>query len=354
MDELPVNVLVASAAFPLGLIFGGMVRWGNFCTMGALSDIVLMGDWRRFRAWMLAIAVAMAGSQLLQWAELVDLGESIYLTPELGWAGAVIGGFLFGFGMVLAGGCGSRSAVRLGGGNLKSLVAVITLGLVAYATLRGILALPRIRLEEATMLDLSGFADSQGIPELLAAAGIGEADVTRPLIAAGIALLLALFAFSNKRFATSYRHWISAVVVGLAVPAGWMITGIVGADDFDPVQLASLTFVAPIGEGIVYLLTYTGASITFGIAIVAGTILGGTLMSIARGDFRIETFADGKDFLRHLLGGAMMGFGGVLALGCTVGQGLTGITTLAIGSLIAVIAIMAGGVVGLRYLLGQD
>lgn len=354
MDELPVNVLVASAAFPLGLIFGGMVRWGNFCTMGALSDIVLMGDWRRFRAWMLAIAVAMAGSQLLQWAELVDLGESIYLTPELGWAGAVIGGFLFGFGMVLAGGCGSRSAVRLGGGNLKSLVAVVTLGLVAYATLRGILALPRVRLEEATMLDLSGFADSQGIPELLAAAGFGEADITRPLIAAAIALLLALFAFSNKRFATSYRHWISAVVVGLAVPAGWMITGIVGADDFDPVQLASLTFVAPIGEGIVYLLTYTGASITFGIAIVAGTILGGTLMSIARGDFRIETFADGKDFLRHLLGGAMMGFGGVLALGCTVGQGLTGITTLAIGSLIAVTAIMAGGVVGLRYLLGQD
>jgi uncharacterized membrane protein YedE/YeeE len=256
--------------------------------------------------------------------------------------------------MVLAGGCGSRSAVRLGGGNLKSLVAVVTLGLVAYATLRGILALPRIRLEEATILDLSGFSGNQGIPELLAAAGIGEADVTRPLIAAGIALLLALFAFSNKRFATSYRHWISAVVVGLAVPAGWMITGIVGADDFDPVQLASLSFVAPIGEGIVYLLTYTGASISFGIAIVAGTILGGTLMSIARGDFRIETFADGKDFLRHLLGGAMMGFGGVLALGCTVGQGLTGITTLAIGSLIAVIAIMAGGVVGLRYLLGQD
>lgn len=354
MDDIPVNVLVAAAAFPLGIGFGALVRWGNFCTMGAISDIVLMGDWRRFRAWMLAIAIAMAGSQAMHVAGIVDLGESIYLTPNLGWAGAILGGFMFGYGMVLAGGCGSRSVVRLGGGNLKSLVAVVTLGLVAYATLRGILALPRLRLEEATNVDLSGLAAGQGIPDLLAAGGLGEADSLRLVVAGAFIGLLVLFALTSPRFLAAPRMWISAILIGLAVPAGWAVTGLLGADDFDPTALASLTFVAPLGEGLVYLLTYTGASINFGIAAVAGAIFGGFIVSIAQGTFRIESFADGNDFLRHLVGGALMGCGGVLALGCTVGQGLTGIATLATGSLLAVLAIIFGAWCALKYLLGAD
>jgi hypothetical protein len=354
MDDIPVNVLVAAAAFPLGIGFGALVRWGNFCTMGAISDILLMGDWRRFRAWMLAIAVAMAGSQALHVTGLVDLGESIYLTPNLGWAGAILGGYMFGFGMVLAGGCGSRNVVRLGGGNLKALVAVVTLGLVAYATLRGILALPRVRLEDATGHDLSGIADSQGIPDLLAAAGLGDTETLRLIVTGALVGLLVLFAISGPRFLKSPKHWVSAILIGLTVPAGWAITGILGADDFDPARLASLTFVAPVGEGIVYLLTYTGATINFGIAAVAGAVFGGFLVSIAEGSFRIESFADGKDFLRHLVGGALMGCGGVLALGCTVGQGLTGIATLAAGSLLAVLAIIAGAWSALKHLLDSD
>lgn len=350
MDDAPVNLLVAAAAFPIGIIFGVMVRWGDFCTMGAISDIGLMGDWRRFRAWMLALAVAIAASQFLHIGEFINLDNSIYLSPRLGWAGAIAGGGMFGFGMMLAGGCGSRNAVRLGGGNLKSLLVVLVLGLVAYATLRGILALPRLRLDDATAIDLSGLAHDQSLATLAAGAGLGEATMLRPLIAAGLVVSLVVFAFTSPRFLRSPRHWLSAIVIGLAIPLGWIVTGILGADSFDPAPLASLTFVAPVGEGLIYLMTYTGATVSFGIAAVAGTVFGGFLASLAQGQFRLETFADGNDFLRHLVGAALMGAGGVLAMGCTIGQGLTGLSTLAVGSLIAVLAIIGGSILGLRYL----
>jgi len=228
MDDAPVNLLVAAAAFPVGILFGSLVRWGDFCTMGAISDIGLTGDWRRFRAWMLALAVAIAVSQSLQIAGLIDLADSIYLAPRLAWAGAITGGLMFGFGMVLGGGCGRPNVVRLGGGTLKSLVVVLVLGIVAYAALLGMLALPRLRIDEPTAVDLSAYAGNQSLPALAAAAGLGEASQLRPLIAAGIVIALTLFAFASPRFIRSPRHWISAIIIGLIIPAGWMVTGLLG------------------------------------------------------------------------------------------------------------------------------
>ena len=351
MEEIPLGTLVALLGFGLGLVFGATALRTNFCTMGAVSDMVFMGDLNRFRAWMLAIAVAILGSQALHLSGAVDLSESIYLAPSLGWAGAIIGGLMFGFGMTLAGGCGNKTLVRLGAGNLKSLVVAVMLGIFAYMTLRGLIALARVRLQAATNLDLeSAGLDTQGMPDLLAAATGLPAEAARWGLALVFAGALLWFCFKSPAFRASPRNIVAGLIVGALVPLGWLVTGVVGYDDFEPTPLASFTFVAPTGESLVYLMTFSGATINFGIAVVGGVIAGSFLMAQATRSFRVESFTTASDMIRHLVGGALMGTGGVLALGCTIGQGITGMSTLALGSLIALLSIIGGAVYGMKYL----
>ena len=335
----------------VGAAFGVVAGRTNFCTMGAISDMALMGDGRRFRAWMLAIAVAIAGTQALHFGGLIDINKSIYLAPNLGWLGAILGGAVFGFGMTLAGGCAGKTLVRLGGGNLKSIVVVLVLGMVAYMTLRGLLAVPRLQLESAANVDLKPHGlDNQNLGELAGAAVGLAAGPARVVAAAALALAFLVFAFKDADFRRSGRDIAAGVLIGLTVVAGWVVTGILGADEFEPIPLASITFVAPVGESLQYLMTFTGSKINFGIAVVAGVILGSSAMALASGSFRIEGFADRNDLARHLWGAALMGFGGVLALGCTIGQGITGMSTLSIGSLIAWLSILGGAWLGIKFL----
>jgi uncharacterized membrane protein YedE/YeeE len=351
MSALSVNTLVSLLGLLAGIVFGATAQRTNFCTMGAISDIVYLRDYRRFRAWLLAIAVAIAGSQALHLAGTVDLGKSIYLTPHLGWLGAIAGGLMFGFGMTLAGGCGNKTLVRTGAGSLKSLVVTIVLGVFAFATLRGLLGLARINFIETANLDLAKAGlKTQGIPDMIAAAGGIALSGARWTVAAAVVLLLLWYCFKDAEFRASTPNVVSGLIIGALIPAGWIITGVFGADDFEPAPLASFTFVAPIGEGLMYLMVFTGATINFGIAAVGGVIAGSFLMALSTRSFRIESFADANDMLRHLAGGALMGTGGVLALGCTIGQGITGLSTLAFGSLLAFLSIIAGGVYGMKYL----
>jgi uncharacterized membrane protein YedE/YeeE len=351
MSSLPVNVLVSVLGLLAGIAFGATAQRTNFCTMGALSDIVNLQDYRRFRSWMLAIAVATAGSQALYLTGILDLGQSIYLTANLGWLGAIVGGLMFGFGMTMAGGCGNKTLVRLGAGNLKSLVVALVLGVFAFMTLRGLIGLARITFIESTNADLASIGlGTQAIADLLAAGTGLSLSGLRWVVAVGGVLALLWYCFKDAAFRASPADIAAGLIIGALIPVGWIITGVIGADDFEPVPLASFTFVAPIGEGLMYLMVFTGASINFGIAAVGGVILGAFLMAVATRSFRIESFSDRNDMLRHLAGGALMGTGGVLALGCTIGQGITGISTLALGSLLAVLSIMAGGLYGLKYL----
>ena len=278
------------------------------------------------------------------------MNESIYLTPVLGWLGAIAGGLLFGFGMTLAGGCGSKTLVRLGAGSLKSLVVAIVLGIFAYMTLRGLIALARVQVE-ATNLDLeqAGFA-AQGLPNLLAGTTGISIDAARWVTLLAFAGGLLWFCFTSPAFRASRRDIAAGVIIGAVVPLAWITTGVVGADDFDPTRLASVTFVAPVGESLVYLMTFTGATINFGIAAVGGVIVGSFLAARASGTFQIEGFTLADDMIRHIVGAALMGTGGVMALGCTIGQGITGMSTLALASLIALLSIIAGGICGMRYL----
>ncbi len=355
MDWSPVYK-VASLGFIIGIVFGAVVNKTNFCTMGAVSDWVNMGDKDRLRAWLLAIGIAIVLSQGMQAYGLFDLGQSIYLTTNFGWLGYLLGGVLFGIGMTLASGCGQRTLVRLGGGNLKSLVVMLVFGLTAYTTMRGLLALVRVNVIEVTNINLgkTGVAD-QGIDTLIAAAaGIENTATVSWVVTALIGGGLIIFAFSNASFRRKFDDILAGIVVGLIIPAGWYVTGVIGFDDFEPVRFESYTFVAPVGESLQYLMTYTGSTINFGVAAVAGVILGSFLYTVLTRKFHVETFTVRGDMVRHILGGILMGFGGVLALGCTVGQGISGMSTLALGSLMALASIIFGSALTMKveyYLL---
>lgn len=351
MEEMPVTTVVGIAGFLAGIVFGATANKTNFCTMGALSDIVFMGDYSRFRAWLLAMAVAIIGSQALHIMGMVDLYESIYQTTSLGWLGAIIGGVLFGFGMTMAGGCANKNLVRIGGGNLKSIIVVVVMGIFGYMTLRGLVGLARVELEALSNIDLSemGLA-SQGMIDMLAMMMGSEAESLRLGFTAVIAGALLIYCFKDAEFRSSPLNIVGGLVIGAMVPLGWYITGVLGFDDFEPLPLFSFTFVSPAGESIQYLMTFTGATINFGIATVGGVIVGSFLMAMMTGTFHIEAFTDTDDMKRHLFGAMIMGIGGIVSLGCTVGQGITGMSTLALGSLIALISIIVGGLIGLKYM----
>jgi hypothetical protein len=346
MADLPVGTIVATLAFLAGLAFGATAQRTNFCTMGAISDMVHLQDWRRFRAWLLAIAVAILGSQALYAAGAVDLSKSIYLTRNVGWLGAILGGLMFGFGMTLAGGCGNKTLVRIGAGNMKSLVVAIVLGIFAYMTLRGLIGLARVNVIERTNWTMRG-VETQGLPEILWHYGVRGA---RWIVGLALPAAIIWFCFKDAAFRRSPTNIAAGLIIGALIPVGWLITGVAGADDFDPAPVASFTFVAPIGDSLMYLMLFTGSSINFGIAAVGGVIFGAFLMALATGSFKFEGFTAIDDMQRHLVGAALMGAGGVLSLGCTIGQGITGLSTLALSSVIAFAAIVAGGVYGMKYL----
>jgi len=357
--ELTNTQHVALWGFVVAVAFGAIANKTNFCTMGAVSDWVNMGDKNRLRAWFLAIGIAILGSQILQTVVSIDLTKSIYLTASFGWLGYLLGGLLFGIGMTLASGCGQRTLVRIGGGNLKSLVVMLVMGITAYMTLRGLLAPVRINAIEVTNVDLAAHGiPNQGIATLiLAATGIGDANLVQWGVTAVLGFGFIVFAFMSADYRRSLDNILSGVSIGLFVVAGWYITGKLGFDEFDPVRLESYTFVSPVAESVNYLMTYTGSTINFGIAAAFGIVVGSFLYSVVSGRFSIETFGTRSDMIAHLIGGALMGFGGVLSLGCTIGQGVTGMSTLAVGSVITLLCIISGSALTMKmqyYMLDEQ
>ncbi len=343
MEEWSVVHKVALWGFGGAFLFGIIAHKTHFCTMGAISDWINMGSLRRLRAWLLAMAVALLMSQLFQALGWIDLSASIYLSTNFGIGGYIVGGFLFGVGMTLGGGCGQRTLVRAGGGNLKSLVVLLVLGLTAYITLRGLLAGVRIEVFEPLSIDLSEYAlADQSLASVVAAmSGLAPESVAKGL-AVIIGLALLIYTLKDKDFRTSGDAIVSGLVVGLLVAGAWLVTGVVGNDDFDPVRLETLTFIAPVGNMLNYLMTWTGSTIGFGIAVVFGVLAGSLAYAVTSGNFRIETFSSRSDMLNHLYAGVLMGFGGVLSLGCTIGQGVGGFSTLALGSVVSIVFIVFG------------
>jgi len=349
--EYPVSMRVAVAGMIIGTLLGFIMQRTHFCTMGALSDINAFGDWSRFRSWLLAIAVAIIGTQFLAFFEYVDMSSSIYLTSTFNWLAFIIGGLIFGIGMVFGSGCGAKSLLRLGGGDLKGLIVVLVIAITGYMTLRGFFAPARIALNGLGSFDTEtvGLANT-GLQTLLAS-WFGLEEKTSIVAGAGLAATALLaFCFSSSKFRNSPRHVFSGIAVGFFVAAAWWATGTLGFDDFEPAPLFSLNFVSPTANTLQFLMTYTGATISFSIATVFGLILGAFLASVSNKTFAIGSFADRNDLIRHLLGGSLMGFGAVTSLGCTIGQGVGGVSTLALGSVIALLSIIAGGFIGFKMM----
>ena len=341
------------------MVFGAVAQRTHFCTMGAISDVVTMGDWTRMRQWGLAMGVAMAGFAGLAYAGLIDPSKTLYASSRWIWLSAAVGGILFGFGMVLASGCGSKTLVRVGGGSLKSLIVFVMLGLAAFATLKGITAMLRVATVDKVAVDMVAGAS---LPQW-AAAALGVRPVLAGLVL-GVALggSLLLWAVLRRDFRTP-DNLLAGLGIGGVIVAMWWVSGTLGhiAEHPETLQEAflatnsgraeSLSFVAPLAYTLDWLMFFSDKSklLTLGIVSVAGVIAGSALVAVAAGTFRWEGFGGTEDVANHLIGATLMGVGGVTAMGCTVGQGLSGISTLSATSFVAVAAIIIGAVAAFRY-----
>jgi uncharacterized membrane protein YedE/YeeE len=344
--------LVTGGAFALAFVFGAVGNKTNFCTMGAVSDWVNMGELSRMRMWLLAIAVAILGASGLHLAGLVDLSKSIYPSPNFTWLSYIVGGFLFGVGMTLGSGCGSKTLIRVGAGNLKSVIVYVFLGIAAYMTLRGLLGAFRVGVLDKASISL---AAGQDLPSLL--------GVNRGLLALLVAGGLLIFVYASREFRSRLDYTLGGVVTGLVVVGGWFVSGYIGhvAEDPQTLQEAfvatnsgrmeSFSFVSPMAYTLDYLMLWTDKSkiITYGIASGAGVIAGSAAYALATRTFRWEGFRDAEDTANHIIGGTLMGFGGITALGCTIGQGISGFSTLALGSILTFVAIVAGAAATMKY-----
>ena len=356
--ELWKEAVVESAAWYIGwgglligLVFGYIVYKTNFCTMGSISDILSFGDYRRFRAWLLAGAVAIIGVALIGRLGIADMTQTMYLAPSFTWGANIAGGLLFGFGMVFSGGCISRNLVRAGGGDMRSVVVLLIAGIFGYMTIGGMLGPLRVMFFTPFTLNLADLGmDTQSLGDVLAhVTGISAATASTGAVVA-IAGALLIYCLMDGEFRTSGRDLAAGVGIGLCVVAGWFLTALAFDDFADvPVQLISLTFVRPTGDTLDYAMRFTALGAPgFGIVTTVGALLGGFLGALTSGRFSLTTFADKNDSLRNMFGAALMGIGGVLALGCTVGQAMTGFSTLAIGSILTFVFIVIGGVAGMK------
>ena len=362
MQESDLPGLLAQvlwAAFLLAAAFGAIAQRTQFCTMGAVADIVSMGDWSRMRMWIMAMGVAMIGFNTMAALGWVQAGHSVYAGPRLLWLSNLCGGLVFGFGMVLASGCASKTLVRIGGGSLKSLVVFVVLAVAAYATLRGVTAVARVASVDTVAVVLPA---GQDLPSLLAHLTGGDRTTLALVLGVGLGLLLVGFALARPE-GRSADALLAGLGLGTLVVAVWWVSGCLGHLAEHPLTLEeaflatntqrmeSLSFVAPMAYTIDWLMLFSDRSkvLTVGIVSALGVVLGSALVALRSRSFRWEGFGGTADTAHHLLGAVLLGVGGVTAMGCTVGQGLSGVSTLALGSFIALAGIVGGAVLAVRY-----
>ena len=368
------------ATFGLAMVLGLVANKTNFCTMGAISDWVNMGDLGRMRAWMLAMAVAMLGVSVLEYFGLANLDASFppYRGAQLIWAENILGGVLFGIGMTFASGCGNKTLIRIGGGNIKSIVVLMIIAVIAYFMVNPFPGSDKTLFTVLFNGWIRPLAVNVGSHQDLASFLVSDASLKQARLVLGVlvALVIAVFVFKSADFRSNRDNIIGGLVVGLTVLGAWYVSSVIGvkvdgttytlqgyvqewdfvaggADikpaDSRPLSPQSFTFINPMGQTLGYVAGKFDISLlTFGVMALAGVIAGSLLWSLLSRNFRIEWFASFADFRNHVFGAILMGFGGVLAMGCTIGQGITGMSTLALGSFLALISIIFGSAITMR------
>lgn len=332
-----------SAGFAIGLAFGVVGLLSGFCLLSSLRDWWTADDGRKIRSYAIALAVSILGVQFIANAGIVDIGKSLYLQPSFSAPLIFIGGLLFGLGMVLSNGCASRALVLIGKGNVRSLVVLVIIAITAQMTLKGLIAPARLAFLQWTQITPSAVS----LPALLAQVGI-DATTARLAVVLLVAGALFSFAFSDRQFRRARGQIAAGFVVGSLVVAGWLATGWLGVDEFNPIPVTSLTYIAPIADTVQYAMFSTGLSLNFGIALAVGVVVGSVVTSLLTGRFQLEGYTSANHMLRSISGAALMGSGGAMAYGCSIGQGLTGLSTLALPSFIAAAGIITGAALGIR------
>lgn len=350
--------------FALGLVLGFIVNKTNFCTMGAVSDWVNIGDTARLKSWMLAASIAILGVTVLEYFNFFDASQSRipYRDSVFFWPRYIIGGLLFGIGMTFASGCGNKILIRIGGGNIKSVIVLLIAGIMAYLMTRtdfyGLVFHSWMR---PISPDLASYGiNDQSLPTILMSIfSITESDGFRFLLGILIAFIMMYFIFKSGNF-KNFDNILSGITVGLVVVLAWLLTGgdigeeWIEANNFmdtpqPGVGVQSFTFINPMSETLVFVGNFLdNFYITFGVSALLSVILGSFLYSVVSNNFRVEWFASKQDFIRHIVGGTLIGIGGVLSLGCTIGQGVTGVSTLAVGSFLTLISIIIGASITMK------
>ncbi len=354
-----LQLLVLGVAGLISFLFGWVLHRTHFCTMGAVSDAVIMGSFDRLRQWALAIVLAILGFGIMSYAGLISPLNTIYPAKSAPWLAVTLGGLMFGWGMVWGSGCGSKSLVRLGAGNLKSLVVVVTMGLAALATLKGFLAIPRVKSIEPVQFEIS-----QGLFAGQWTASFFNLTLQQGMLCAAIVVsgLMCLWIFKDRHF-MSQRNLLASLSVGLLVCAMWWVSGVLGhglehpetLDEFflatSSRKMESFSLTAPLALGLDALLYFSDGAkrLTIGMVSVLGIVLGSFVSAKLQGSFRWEGFSNIADLKRHLWGACLMGMGAVMAVGCTIGQGLSGFSTLNLLSILATASIVMGAFIALQY-----
>ncbi|HID49714.1 MAG TPA: YeeE/YedE family protein [Chromatiales bacterium] len=376
------HMMVLLAVFGVAFVLGAVVNKTNFCTMGAVSDWVNMGDTGRFRAWVFAMAIALLGVVVLEGSGLISVDKTLppYRGSNFAWLEYILGGFLFGIGMTLGSGCANKTLIRLGGGNLKSLVVFAVIAVFAYFMLNPFPGTDQT-LYSALFYGWTNpvtvtLANGQDAGSLVAGATGSDLATTRIVLGLLVAAAMVGYVFRSADFRGSFDNVLGGLVVGLAVLTAWYVTAdlvTVSADgemlswteyasaeswdmlEDDPdarprdVGVQSFTFINPIGQTLRFVLNEFDATlVTFGLMAVAGVVLGSLFWALVSRGFRIEWFVNFRDFITHVIGAVLMGVGGVLALGCTIGQGITGVSTLAVGSFLALGSIILGSALTMK------
>jgi uncharacterized protein len=359
-DELTLlTQQVLWASFFVAAALGAVVQRTGFCTMGAVADVITMGDWARMRQWGLAAGVAIVGFGVLAWAGLVSPDKTLYASNRWIWLSALVGGAIFGFGMVLSSGCASKALVRVGGGNLKALVVVVVLGVAAFATLKGLTAVWRTQTVDRVAVE---FGTPASLPAWAAQAFNAKPATTGLVLALLVGGALVAWALAARDFRRG-ANLLGGFGVGAAVVAMWWISGHFGhlAEHPETLQETFLatnstraeafSFVSPIAYTLDWLMFYSDRNklLTVGIVSVFGVVAGSAAVALAQRSFRWEGFGGTADLGHHLVGAVLMGVGGVTAMGCSIGQGVSGLSTLSATSFVAVASMIAGAVLALKY-----
>ncbi len=343
LDVLGESNLAALFGLLGGIALGLAARVGRFCTLGAIEDALYSSDDRRLRMWGVAIGVAVFSVHLAGAQGGFDPSATVYLDRVWNPLATIIGGLLFGYGMALSGNCGYGALARLGGGDLRSFMIVIVMGLSAYVVMSGPLAQTRVWLFPVELNATS----NQGIAQSLGA------TLSLPSNVIGIALGLVILggALFSKTMLNSKDHIFWAIVVGLTIASGWLGTFWIAQNGFGNEPIETHSFAAPIGDTIFYGMTASGTALSFSVGSVLGVIIGAVLGSYSKGHFRWEACEDPRELRRQIFGAALMGPGAILAVGCSIGQGISAFSVLAYSAPITFAAIFVGAALGLRQLI---